>query len=1036
MKDTGLGEIDGQNHVKAAEKAIEASHFVIVIVDDEMFEAKTDSRPSYQQLEVEHAFKVRKARLKDGVPFRIFFVHLQDEYSEDEREILEEAISELRYVGNSKETIIFVPSSPEHHDGRKNAIEQIGSNVREFLDVSGLKAPIGTQNSADGAPHRVGIPERLEPYERAYLFENIDNWLKGHHGDIKRVGGYGETDATRTHLFDFNLKRELVLRASVPRGSGEANDNPDQPKTYPLIKRLLKTDDSICFVTGPSGMGKTTQLTLSAALCALRLDPTLSADEEKWLNSEIAQSVNFKSNRDAQRPFPIVVECSNLAEIMETKGGDSGDNFDALMGYLANLLSIEVGDGVDPGAAFAEQLKKRAFVFFFDALDEVVSKTQRGRIVSSIRYLNRELRQRERETLITVSAREIYEDAEGFRELAMEELDDAQVDAYFERFSRDAVRDTRNINLLCAALRKRFADDIQLADVLRRPFSLNSFCYLVHRKLKAVAFQDDELDRIPNTQADIVSDIIKHLIDGFQLPIIAGQQLSPELFRLVLRRLAFDVLTNGEKGKISIREGEERVQHTLASVLFLQSDDIEFFVQPDEAKYFLESITAETDLLHKDDHFYTFERQKFCEYLAAERIDRDAMVVNYIRVLGIDTLPQLKDVFAFCFAIRLKSQVYSSARKILEHLLIKVRDEANQYSHKPEEAYLANTFTWLRASIYCAAAGREMQMSTGATSAEEIGLQSVVDEGTRQLKTLGHLLDPSDRDDLLGSIMALCQHKDTEKTISNVWSVIGKITNVTNRWKEFPSSHIAASASGNINYKVARSPVLVCEYQAFVEEHGLDEAGLRSAGVWDHTPDKYIKTLDNSEMIGRTQINGSEHWRKMRSNSGHPVSLVSWYEAVAYARWLTWRMRQQSKLGDHECYRLPTRYEMQELMISVSEGGTYPWGDELREPRGSARINYLDAGIGGVSTVGTFKESKEFIDLGSNVYTWCIDTDENGNPIWPPLLNTDGRQPITGASWYTHDGLLDADRNPEKKLPETRNAGYGIRLVCTDIATS
>lgn len=1016
-----LGDIDDTDHVNAAQKAIEASKFVVVIVGENFFESPSEDRVSFQQMEVEHAFKVRRSRKRNGGSLGIFFVYLIDEPRPTDYDLLYEAIDDLR-LGNSREAhVINAPRAPNLRDGRTNAIYEIASKIRDFLRT------IEDEADARGvASEAVLIPENLQQFEQDYLFDNIDNWPKGHLGDIERVGGHHASDEARTQLFDFRRERELVLRASVQRTAGTRSDTPDKPQNFPVIERILSTDNKMCFVTGPAGSGKTTQLTLSAALLAFRLDPTMSESSEEWLSSNIAKSVKFKAGQE--KFFPIVIECSSLGEKMPEADTQASTYYAVLLEHLSIVLGLGDASGNGSGLSIKEYLKTRDFAFFFDALDEVVSKENQRGILSAIKSLQRDLSRTKFDVLITVSARELFDDEDDFVELRLVELDDEQIADYFDRFSKGFAQNQSEQEHLSQLLFERFSGDDQLTELLRRPFNLNCFCYLAQS-----SGANGELPTIPSDQTGLIYKIILNLTEGINLPTIAGRELSGEILRSVLRRLAFDVLSGDERGKISIEEAEERVRHTLSTIFSLQTQNSGFnYIQRDEVSQLLQQIVSETDLLRVERNSYAFERQRFCEYLAAERIDMDALAVNFILALDLDSLPQLKDSFAFCYALRLKSHVFTSARRILESLLHRVRDEVKKFRDERDENGLAKAIEWLRAAIYCANAGAELRIDQESAFVEESGLRSVLAEGANQLSAFGDLMEPVVREEVLGSMMALCKDRNVERTVSNVWTVISSLTDFQERWQSFPGSFVNSGSDTGQKYMVARCPVLVCEYQMFVDAFNADRERLIDAGIWDHAPEDYIKTLDAEDIIGRTEASGAEHWRRLRQNLGHPMSLINWYEAVAYARWLTWVGRRQSELLESECVRLPTRDEMSELLISAADGGRYPWGDELTTKSGT-RVNYQDSGIRGISTVGAFKAHKNYIDLGSNVQTWSIDTSADGKPLWPPEPSTESAQPMMGSSWFCHYQLLDADAKPEKAKPSRRDARFGVRLVQTNI---
>lgn len=94
-----------------------------------------------------------------------------------------------------------------------------------------------------------------------------------------------------------------------------------------------------------------------------------------------------------------------------------------------------------------------------------------------------------------------------------------------------------------------------------------------------------------------------------------------------------------------------------------------------------------------------------------------------------------------------------------------------------------------------------------------------------------------------------------------------------------------------------------------------------------------------------------------------PVVGVCWYEAVAFAAWLT-----EAK-EDGFRYFLPDE-DQWEAAAAGFEGRKYPWGDEW----GEGCCNSKEAGLERTTPVGIFETGniidEEFCDLSGNVWEW------------------------------------------------------------------
>ena len=165
---------------------------------------------------------------------------------------------------------------------------------------------------------------------------------------------------------------------------------------------------------------------------------------------------------------------------------------------------------------------------------------------------------------------------------------------------------------------------------------------------------------------------------------------------------------------------------------------------------------------------------------------------------------------------------------------------------------------------------------------------------------------------------------------------------------------------------MARYPVTVAQYQAFVEAGGTGCVG------------------------GREHGDLGEPWNL----PNHPMVSVTWYDAVSYCRWLSERLGQAGLATEGWEVRLPSEAEWEkaarggleipvEPVVAVVRGAqraaslqenphpkrAYPWGDEPDPDR----ANYDDTGINTTSAEGCFPGGASpygVEDLGGNVWEW------------------------------------------------------------------
>jgi formylglycine-generating enzyme required for sulfatase activity len=174
-------------------------------------------------------------------------------------------------------------------------------------------------------------------------------------------------------------------------------------------------------------------------------------------------------------------------------------------------------------------------------------------------------------------------------------------------------------------------------------------------------------------------------------------------------------------------------------------------------------------------------------------------------------------------------------------------------------------------------------------------------------------------------------------------------------------------------YYIARYPVTVAQFQAFVEAGGYRErrywVEAEQAGVWK---DGEVKGICDDETR-----EGPADFGKLWNLPNHPVMGVNWYEAMAYCRWLTEALRRWEGRPEPLAtllrkkgwsVTLPSEAEW-EKAARGTDGRDFPWGRELDRNR----TNCADTDIGTTSAVGCFPGGTspyEVEDVSGNVREW------------------------------------------------------------------
>lgn len=121
-----------------------------------------------------------------------------------------------------------------------------------------------------------------------------------------------------------------------------------------------------------------------------------------------------------------------------------------------------------------------------------------------------------------------------------------------------------------------------------------------------------------------------------------------------------------------------------------------------------------------------------------------------------------------------------------------------------------------------------------------------------------------------------------------------------------------------------------------------------------------------------------KHWHEHiypKEKADHPVTWVSWYAAMAYARWVG--------------KRLPTEAEWEKAARGGLTEQEYPWGNTID----FSQANY-NSSVGDTTPVGEYPANGYGLhDMAGNAWEWCLDTYDADFYTHSPHRN-----PISGAN--------------------------------------
>jgi hypothetical protein len=218
-------------------------------------------------------------------------------------------------------------------------------------------------------------------------------------------------------------------------------------------------------------------------------------------------------------------------------------------------------------------------------------------------------------------------------------------------------------------------------------------------------------------------------------------------------------------------------------------------------------------------------------------------------------------------------------------------------------------------------------------------------------------------------------------------------------WCDIPAGKVTlADNAGTFHveaFRIGKYPVTYAQFRAFVDAPD----GFHNAEWW--------------QGLAADEDDRSEPGQQKWPIDNHPRENVSWYDAVAFCRWLS------RKLGYE--VRLPTEWEWQRA-AQGDDGREYPWGNEF----GEVWCNTIESGIEQTTPVDRYPEGVSpygVYDMSGNVWEWCLN--EYGNPEDVGLAGSESRVLRGGAWGILRHGARAAFRH--WSFPEALSGNVGFR---------
>jgi hypothetical protein len=214
---------------------------------------------------------------------------------------------------------------------------------------------------------------------------------------------------------------------------------------------------------------------------------------------------------------------------------------------------------------------------------------------------------------------------------------------------------------------------------------------------------------------------------------------------------------------------------------------------------------------------------------------------------------------------------------------------------------------------------------------------------------------------------------------------------------------------------IASYPVTYTQYEAFVSASD----GYNNSKWWQGMP--------QAEQKGKLD-------KQNNKGSNNPRENVSWYQSVAFGRWLNQRLQGlelnwlnnsgNGKLfiiGRNAEVRLPLEWEWQWAAQGGQAQQTHPWGNKWQE----GYANRYEAGLEQTTAVGMYPQGRAACgayDMSGNVWEWCANK----------YSNDQGWKVVRGGSFHYIQRFAACDYRDYYR-PFYRDFNIGFRLVVASL---
>ena len=748
----------------------------------------------------------------------------------------------------------------------------------------------------------------------------------------------------------------------------QSREDDAEQQTLSAIQAAIQ-NQRLVLLGGP-GSGKSTFLNhLGLCLALHALEP-----DQQWLN----RLNRWPQKRQQLIPITLILRDYAATHAQSNEPAAPSHLWDFIRERLASQNLTFAQDAIH------DALEKGNALLLFDGLDEIPTRAQRTFVRDSVAtFVERYPKCPAIVTCRTLSYQERAWQLDNFTSVTLAPFDREKIERFIEAWYQELQRLTVVTKHEAAALTKHLQEALQssdLRDLAETPLLLTVMA-LVHT----------HEGRLPDARALLYEKTIDILLYRWEEIKIGKEKDAPTLRRIlrdagrenvdlkrILAQLAFDahqqLVDQSAESKTLADIGELRLEKALASLHPNKSRDW--------ANRLIQAIKMRAGLLiERTNELYTFPHRTFQEYLAGAHL---ASRPDFAK--EAHHLSQQADFWRQVILFGTGRLVYVIEEP--ERPLPLVAELASAEAAKPPtdetEARIYWKRLWIAADILLeiglnrvqdSAFGRDLlkRIRPRMASLIQTNLLTATERNEAASTTLLRLGDPR------AEVLSLEQ-------MHFCYVPRGPFT--MGEGKEAETHDLA------YGYWISRFPITNAHYQRFVDDGGYTNPAYwpeaAKAGYWQEGQFK-----DWSSKDFRT---GPRHYGRPYDLPNHPQVGVSWYESLAFCRWLTDHYRQAGLLGScwrvtlpnepewekaarggHQIPKKPLRVAAAEKRFATPEKGemvpnplsqrAYPWGDKIE----TERCNYGKTEINSTSAVGCFVHGQSpysVEEMSGNVWEW------------------------------------------------------------------